>query len=93
MPGADISDSGYIFAYSATYTMRHVLEQCKGDFSRENVMRQATNIQNLAVPTLLPGITVRTSPTDYRPISAMQLARWDGKSWVLFGQVIEGVSA
>ncbi|HJS86459.1 MAG TPA: ABC transporter substrate-binding protein [Acetobacteraceae bacterium] len=93
MPGADISDSGYIFAYSATYTMWHVLEQCKGDFSRENVMKQATTIQNLAVPTLLPGITVRTTPTDYRPISAMQLARWDGKSWVLFGQVIEGVSA
>jgi ABC-type branched-subunit amino acid transport system substrate-binding protein len=93
MPGADISDSGYIFAYSVSYTMRHVLEQCKGDFSRENVMKQATTIQNLAVPTLLPGITVHTTPTDYRPISAMQLARWDGKSWVLFGQVIEGVSA
>jgi branched-chain amino acid transport system substrate-binding protein len=93
MPGADISDSGYIFAYSVSYTMWHVLEQCKGDFSRENVMKQATTIQDLAVPTLLPGITVHTTPTDYRPISAMQLARWDGKSWVLFGQVIEGVSA
>jgi branched-chain amino acid transport system substrate-binding protein len=93
MPGADISDGGYIFAYSASYTMRHVLEQCNGDFSRENVMKRVTNIQSLAIPTLLPGITVHTTPTDYRPISAMQLARWDGKSWVLFGQVIEGLAA
>ncbi len=93
LPGADMSDGSYIFAYGVTYTMQHVLEQCKGDFSRENVMKQATTIQNLAVPVLLPGITVRTTPKDYRPISAMQLARWDGKTWVRFGELIEGATA
>ncbi len=92
LPGADISDGSYIFAYSVTYTMQHVLDQCKGDFSRENVMKQATTIQNLTVPTLLPGITVHTTPKDYRPISAMQLARWDGKTWMRFGEVIEGAT-
>jgi len=93
MPGADISDGGYIFAYSATYTMRHVLEQCKGDFSRENVMKQATSINGLEVPVLLPGIKVNTSPTNYHPIRAMQLQTWDGAKWVRFGEVIEGVES
>jgi branched-chain amino acid transport system substrate-binding protein len=92
LPGADVNDGSYIFAYGVSYTMQHVLEQCKGDFSRENVMKQATTIQNLAVPVLLPGITVHTTPKDYRPISTMQLARWDGKTWVRFGELIEGAT-
>lgn len=44
--------------------MAHVLRQCKGDFSRENVLKQSTSIQDLVVPTLLPGITVGTSPAN-----------------------------
>ncbi len=93
MPGADVTDGSYIFGYSVSQCMRHVLETCNGDFSRENVMKQATNIQDLTIPTLLPGINVSTTPKDYRPIKAMQLARWDGKTWVRFGEVIEGVAA
>ncbi|MBV8616306.1 MAG: hypothetical protein JOY66_21405 [Acetobacteraceae bacterium] len=72
--------------------MWKVLKQCDGDFSRANVMKQATNLRNLEVPVLLPGIKVNTSSTNYHPIRAMQLARWDGKSWVRFGAVIEGVA-
>ena len=41
---------------------------------------------------LLPGIKVNTSPTNFHPIKAMQMMRWDGKTWVLFGPVIEGAS-
>ncbi len=93
LPGADVKDTGYLAGFSATYCMAHVLETCKGDFSRENIMKQAANIQDLEIPTVLPGIKVSTSPTDFRPIKAMQLARWDGKSWVLFGEVIEGVAS
>jgi len=92
MPGADIKDTGYLNGFAASYCMTHVLEACDGNFSRENVMKQATSIQHLTIPVLLPGINVSTSSTDYRPIKAMQLARWDGKSWVLFGEVIEGVA-
>jgi branched-chain amino acid transport system substrate-binding protein len=92
MPGADVKDTGYLNGFSASYCMTHVLESCNGDFSRENVLKQATSIQDLTIPTLLPGLKVSTSQTDYRPIKAMQLARWDGKSWVLFGEVIEGVA-
>jgi len=91
MPGADVTDLSYVFAYSVSKTMLHVLKQCNGDFSRENVMRQAANIKDLEVPTLLPGIKVNTSPTNFHPIRAMQMMRWDGKTWVPFGDVIEGV--
>jgi branched-chain amino acid transport system substrate-binding protein len=90
MPDADTKDGGYIAAYGVSKTMLQVLKQCNGDFSRQNVMKQATNLHNLDNPVLLPGIKINTSPTDYHPIKAMQLVRWTGKTWELFGNVIEG---
>ena len=56
-------------------------------------MRQATNLTNLELPTLLPGIKINTSPTNYRPMRVLQLMRWDRKTWVRFGDVIEGVQS
>ncbi len=93
MPGADLTDASYVYAYSVSKTMLQVLQQCNGDFSRANVMKQATNLHDFEVPTLLPGIKVSTSPTNYHPIRALQMMRWDGKTWVLFGPVIEGASS
>ncbi len=65
-----------------------VLKQCGDDLTRENVMKQAANLKNLRAPMLLPGITINTSPTDFSPIKQMQLEKFDGKTWVLFGKVI-----
>ena len=90
MPGADMTDASYVFAYGVSKTMLQVLKQCNGDFSRENIMRQAANLHDFEVPTLLPGIKVNTSPTNFHPIRAMQLEKWDGKTWVLFGDVLAG---
>jgi branched-chain amino acid transport system substrate-binding protein len=90
MPDADLNDGNYVFSYGVSKTMEHVLRQCGNDFSRENIMKQATNIRDLEVPTLLPGIRVSTSPTNYHPIRQMQLARWTGGTWDRFGGVIEG---
>jgi branched-chain amino acid transport system substrate-binding protein len=67
-----------------------VLKQCEGNFTRENIMKQAASLHDLEIPTLLPGIKVKTSPTNYRPIRQMQLAKFDGTSWKLFGDVITG---
>ena len=53
-------------------------------------MKQAANLTDLEIPTLLPGIKVNTSPTNFHPIRSMQPLKWDGKTWVLFGNVIEG---
>ena len=77
LPSADISDGFYVWGYGASYLLWKVLEHCDGDFSRENVMKQATNVKNLEVPVLLPGIRVNTSPTDYHTVRALQLA--DGR--------------
>ncbi|MDP9097361.1 MAG: branched-chain amino acid ABC transporter substrate-binding protein, partial [Pseudomonadota bacterium] len=88
LPGADLSDSNYTQAYAYGVTAMQVLRQCEEDFSRENVMRQAANLKNLAVPVLLPDIVVNTSPTNYHPIRQMQLERWTGEAWQLFGEVI-----
>ena len=74
-------------------TMLQVLKQCGTDFSRENIMKQATNLKDLEIPVLLPGIKVNTSPTDYRPIRQMQLMKWGGKTWERFGDIIEGADA
>lgn len=92
MPGADKTDLSYVFAYAVSKTMLQVLKQCEGNFTRENIMKQAANLKNVENPALLPGITVNTSPTNFRPIKAMQLMRWDGKTWAPFGGVIEGVN-
>jgi branched-chain amino acid transport system substrate-binding protein len=93
MPGAELSDNNYVYGWLASRVMHHVLDKCGGNFARENVMKQATNIKNLEVPVLLPGIKVNTSPTNYHPIRAMQLQKWDGNRWMRFGNVIEGVES
>jgi branched-chain amino acid transport system substrate-binding protein len=68
--------------------MLQVLKQCKDDFSRENIMNQAASLDRLVVPTLLPGIVISTSPTNFHPIRQMRLTRWNGKTYELFGDVI-----
>jgi branched-chain amino acid transport system substrate-binding protein len=67
-----------------------VLKQCGDDLTRENIMKQAASLKGFTVPMLLPGITINTGPTDYAPIEQMQMARFDGERWVLFGPVIAG---
>jgi branched-chain amino acid transport system substrate-binding protein len=92
LPDADQSDGGYVFGYGVTLTMLQVLKQCGSDFSRQNIMKQATNLKDLEIPVLLPGIKINTSPTDYRPIQQMQLMKWGGKTWERFGDILEGVT-
>jgi len=71
-------------------TLVQVLKQCGNELSRENIMKQAASLKNFAPPMLLPGITVNTSPTDFSPIKQMQLEQFDGKIWVLVGDVLTG---
>jgi len=90
MPGADLREGAYVFAYGVSKVMLQVLRQCEGDFSQEMIMKQAANLHGVENPVLLPGITVSTSPTNYHPVQALQLERWDGSTWVRFGGVIDG---
>jgi branched-chain amino acid transport system substrate-binding protein len=91
-PSGDVTDAATVFAYGISLTMLQVLKQCDGDFSRANVMKQAESLHDVENPTLLPGIRISTSPTDHRPIRAMQMVRWDGTTWIRFGDLIEGAN-
>jgi branched-chain amino acid transport system substrate-binding protein len=86
MPGGDPTDGFYIQGYINAQTVAHVIKQAGNNLTRENIMKQAANINDLRLPLLLPGVNVQTSPTDFYPIERMQLARFDGKAWVLFGK-------
>ncbi len=86
-PDGDLSDWYNVYAYAAAQTLVQVLSQCGDDLTRDNVLRQATNLKNVELPVLLPGIRINTSPTDYRVIRQVQLQRFDGKQWVRFGEV------
>jgi branched-chain amino acid transport system substrate-binding protein len=93
IPTGDLTDGGYVFSYGVCTTLMQMLKQCGNDFSRENIMKQAASLKNLYIPTLLPGITVNTSPENFHPIRHMQLQKWTGKTWELFGEIIEGTGA
>ncbi len=91
-PEGDPYDIFNVSGYSCAQTMVQVLKQCGNDLSRANVMRQAANLRNLQLPMLLPGIVINTSPTDYYPIEQMQLGRFDGQRYELFGPIYTAVS-
>src|SRR5665213_302927 len=91
-PSADPIDVNAVYGYGLAHVMVEVLKQCGKDLSRENIMKQATNLK-YTPPMLLPGIQVSTSPTDYHPIKQMQLSKFDGKTWVRFGEVISGAGS
>jgi branched-chain amino acid transport system substrate-binding protein len=65
-----------------------VLKQCGDNLTRENVMKQAANLKDFEQPMLLPGIKINTSPKDFYPLEQEQLAKFNGKSWELFGNVL-----
>jgi branched-chain amino acid transport system substrate-binding protein len=87
-PEGDIKDAANIYAYAVAQTLVHVLRQCADDLSHENIMRQAARLKDLEIPVLLPGIKINTGPMDFYPIEQVQLARFDGKRWALFGEMI-----
>lgn len=89
-PDADKSDAATAVGYAVARTMVHVLEQCGDDLSRANVMKQAANLKDFDPGLLLPGITITTSADDFAPIEQLQLMRFTGESWRLFGPVVEG---
>jgi branched-chain amino acid transport system substrate-binding protein len=85
---ANTSDVQGAIGYTYAQTMVAVLKACGDNLTRENVMKQAASLHNVAPPMLLPGITLSTSATDFAPIKRMQLEKFDGTTWKLFGEVI-----
>ena len=88
-PNGDPNDKFSVFGYYHAALTVEMLNRCGDELTRENLMRQATHMDGIRVPMLLPGITLNTSPTDYAALKQMQLQRFDGARWVPFGGVVE----
>jgi branched-chain amino acid transport system substrate-binding protein len=89
-PEGDKSSSFTVYAYATAQSFVQVIKQCGDELTRENVMKQATNLKNFEVGLLLPGIKINTSPNDYFPIEQMQMSRFNGEHSELFGTPISG---
>ncbi len=81
MPGTDINDSLVVAGYTYGQTLEQVLRQAGDNLSRENIMKQAANLRAWRFDLLYPGVSINTSPTDYRVINTMRLQRFNGKTW------------
>ena len=90
LPDGNKLDGGYVAGAMLAAMGVQVLKQCGDELTRENVMKQAANIHDFTVPMLLPGIKVNTSPTDFAPVKQVQMARFTGDRWELFGPLIAG---
>lgn len=92
LPGADIADTGYLIGYRQGMLLEQLLRQCGDDLSRENILRQARSFKDLVLPTVLPGIKINTNETNSKAWTQLQLQRWTGSTWELFGEVLNGDS-
>jgi ABC-type branched-subunit amino acid transport system substrate-binding protein len=92
-PDGDQSSTFPVQGYSMAVTLVHVLEKAGDDLSRENIMATAASLDGFRAPMVLPGITLNTSPDDFFPIEALQLQRFEGEGWNLFGDVISAESS
>ncbi|MDA9546858.1 ABC transporter substrate-binding protein [Bradyrhizobium yuanmingense] len=87
-PKANKLDAGVVYGYAAAQTIVKVLQMCGDDLTRENVMKQAASLKDFAPDTLLPGIKINTAPDDFAPIEQLQMMRFKGRKWELFGDII-----
>jgi len=89
-PDGDKTTTFTVYGYLVAQTLVATLKQCGDDLTRANVMKQAANLNNLQLGMLLPGIAINTSPTDFAPIKQMQMEKFNGERWELFGPVLTG---
>ena len=89
-PDGNRNDGSVAYGYSTAQTMVHVLKACGDNLTRENVMKQAASLKDVELELSLPGIKLNTSATDFAPISQLQLERFKGERWELFGPILSG---
>ncbi|SLN73709.1 ABC transporter substrate-binding protein [Oceanibacterium hippocampi] len=92
-PDGDKASSFNAYGYAVAQTMEQVLKQAGDNLTRENVMKEAANLRQFHAKLLLPGVEITTSPTDFFPIESMQMVRFNGTTWELFGDVVKAESS
>jgi ABC-type branched-subunit amino acid transport system substrate-binding protein len=88
MPGTNLSDTSPVLGFAVSQTIEQVLRQCGDDLTRENVMKQAASLNDFVPATLMPGIKVNTSATDFAPIEQLRMMQFKNGRWVFFGDTI-----
>ena len=91
-PLGNTADGFNVYGYSVAQTMVALLKQCGHNLTRDNLMKEAANIRDLRLPMLLPDIVVSTAANDFAPIKQMQLEKFDGNTWQLFGELLSGAT-
>jgi branched-chain amino acid transport system substrate-binding protein len=89
-PTMDRNDGSVVYGYGQAQTIVQVLKQAGDNLTRENIMKEAANLKAFAPDTLLPGVTITTTATDFYPIEQLQMQRFKGETWELFGPVYQG---
>ncbi|MHC2744285.1 hypothetical protein ACVMFA_010097 [Bradyrhizobium liaoningense] len=87
-PDGDKDSNLNVYGYITAQLLVQVLKQCGDDLTRDNVMRQAANLKNVELDLTLPGISVTTSPTDYRVNKQFQMVQFDGLRWQKLGDIV-----
>ena len=87
-PEGSLIQAENVYGYGAAQTLHQVLKQAGDNLTRENVMKQAASLKDFTTDVALPGIRINTSPTDFAPIQQMKMAKFDGKTWILFGEIM-----
>jgi hypothetical protein len=89
-PDGDKTNANNIYGYATAQTIVQVLKQCGDNLTRENVMKQAAGLKDFTSEVMLPGIKVNTAANDFFPIEQMQLMKFNGEAWEVFGDIIAG---
>jgi branched-chain amino acid transport system substrate-binding protein len=92
-PDGDKDSNFNTYGYATTQLLIHVLKQCGDNLTRENVMKQAASLKDVTTDIALPGIKANTSPTDYRVNKQLQMMKFNGERWELFGPILEDTGA
>ncbi len=87
-PAEDANSGIATYGYSTAALLVQILTQCGDDLTRANIMKQATNVKGYVADLALPGMTVSTTPDDWRINKQFQMMKFDGKRWVLFGPIL-----
>jgi len=92
-PTGNLADGNNVYPYAVSSLLVVVLKQCGDDLTRANVMKQAANLKDVELPMVMPGIKVNTSPTDFYPIQSVRMSRFEGETWILFGDILSNEGA
>ena len=92
LAGSDITNTSYLTGYQQGMVLEQILKQCGDDLSRDNIAKQAKSLQNLVLPTALPGVRINTSANNTQIWTQLQLQRWTGSRWEPFGEILDAGS-